>query len=327
MAGDRGDKTDLITGGAGYVGSMLARDLLHRGYDVTVADTLMFGGESLLDLLSHPSFAFRRVDVSEAGEVEALLSRYRFDAVVHLASIVGDPACKARPELATRTIWDGSKNLFEASERHRVRRFLFASTCSNYGKMEAGGMLDESAPLRPVSLYAELKVRFEQYLLERSTPVDFTILRFATVYGLSLRPRFDLTINEFVRDALLKGELEVYGPEFWRPYCHVRDIAVAIGLVLGSDSRLVARKIFNVGSNEENYQKRTVAEEVARQVPVKLTYVEKDEDPRDYRVNFDRISSLGFNPKMRLAAGIAEIVTALQSGLITDPFAARYRNS
>ena len=116
--------------------------------------------------------------------------------------------------------------------------------------------MDEEAPLRPVSLYAELKVKFERYLLERSTPVDFTMLRFATVYGLSLRPRFDLTVNEFARDALLKGELEIYGPQFWRPYCHVSDIARAIVLVLETPSELVAGKTFNVGSNDENYQKR-----------------------------------------------------------------------
>ena len=103
-------------------------------------------------------------------------------------------------------------------------------------------MLDEEAPLRPVSLYAELKVKFEQYLLERSTPVDFTILRFATVYGLSLRPRFDLTINEFVRDALLKGELEIYGPQFWRPYCHVRDIAAPSSWCSRSDARAGGRQ-------------------------------------------------------------------------------------
>jgi len=208
-----------------------------------------------------------------------------------------------------------------------VQRFVFASTCSNYGKMESDDALDEDAPLRPVSLYAELKVRFERYLLERSTPVDFTLLRFATVYGLSLRPRFDLTINEFARDALLKGELEIYGPQFWRPYCHVSDIARAVVHVLGSDREKVARQTFNVGCNEENYQKGTIAEEVGRQIPTKITLVERDEDPRDYRVDFDRIAALGFEPRMRLGDGIREIAHAVGTGLIADPYAARYRNS
>ena len=327
MSEERVTKTVLVTGGAGYVGSMLTRDLLASDYEVVVADKLLFGGESLVDLLSHPSFTFSKTDITDPTELAELFAHRHFDAVVHLASIVGDPACRAQPEMAARTIWEGSKNLFELCERHDVQRFIFASTCSNYGKMESGAMLDEDDPLRPVSLYAELKVRFEQYLMERSTRVGFTILRFATVYGLSLRPRFDLTINEFARDALLKGKLEIYGPQFWRPYCHVRDIARAVMLVLEADREYVADRTFNVGSNDENYQKRMIAEEVGRQIPVKLIYVEKDEDPRDYRVNFDRIAALGFTPRLRLPDGIREIEEAIRNGLITNPYAARYGNS
>ena len=320
-------ETVLVTGGAGYIGSIVTRELLSRGCQVVAADALLFGGESLLDLLSHPAFTFSKTDITDAGQVADLFARHRFDAVVHLASIVGDPACKAQPELAERTIWEGSRNLFELCESHGVGRFIFASTCSNYGKMETQEMLDEEAPLRPVSLYAELKVKFERYLLERSTPVDFTILRFATVYGLSLRPRFDLTINEFVRDALLKGELEIFGPQFWRPYCHVSDVARAVVLVFETPADLVSGKTFNVGSNEENYQKQTIADEVGKQIPVKVTTVERAEDPRDYRVNFDRIKTLGFEPRMRLPDAIEEIAGAVRDGLIADPYAARYRNS
>ena len=320
-------QTVLVTGGAGYIGSIVTRDLLSRGYRVVTADALLFGGEALLDLLSHPAFTFSKTDITDAGQLERLFARHQFDAVVHLASIVGDPACKAQPELAERTIWEGSRNLFELSESRGVGRFIFASTCSNYGKMETQEMLDEEAPLRPVSLYAELKVKFERYLLERSTPVDFTILRFATVYGLSLRPRFDLTINEFVRDALLKGELEIFGPQFWRPYCHVSDVARAVVLVLETPADLVSAKTFNVGANDENYQKQMIADEVGKQIPVKVTTVERADDPRDYRVNFDRVKTLGFEPRMRLADGIREIAGAVGDGLIADPYAARYRNS
>jgi nucleoside-diphosphate-sugar epimerase len=320
-------ETILITGGAGYIGSTLARELLSRGHTVVVADALLFGGEALLDLLSHPAFDFSKTDLTDAAQLRALFDGRCFDAVVHLASIVGDPACKAQPELAERTIWDGSRRLFELCEQTGVQRFVFASTCSNYGKMEGQSVLDEEAPLRPVSLYAQLKVRFERYLLDRDTQVDYTLLRFATVYGLSLRPRFDLTINEFARDAVLKGELEIYGPQFWRPYCHVSDVAKAVAHVLESDRGLVAGKTFNVGANDENYQKGTIAEEVGKQIPVKITTVERDEDPRDYRVSFDRIAALGFAPRLRLTDGIREIAQAVGDGLIADPYAQRYRNS
>jgi nucleoside-diphosphate-sugar epimerase len=317
----------LVTGGAGYIGSTLCRELLARGHRVVAADALLFGGEALLDLMSLSDFSFSKTDITDEAQVAELLGRGHYDAVVHLASIVGDPACKAQPELAERTIWDGSRRLFELCEGAGVKRFIFASTCSNYGKMEGRDMLDEDAPLRPVSLYAELKVRFERYLLEQDSSVDSTVLRFATVYGLALRPRFDLTINEFARDAVLKGELEIYGPQFWRPYCHVSDIAKAVAHVLGCDRDLVAGKTFNVGSNAENYQKGMIADEVARQVPVKISTVERDEDPRDYRVNFDRIAALGFVPRLRLADGIREIAQAVGDGLIADPYAQRYRNS
>ncbi len=320
-------QTVLVTGGAGYIGSLVTRELLSRGHQVVAADALLFGGESLLDLLANPAFRFSKTDITDAAQLEELVGRHSLDAVVHLASIVGDPACKAQPELAERTIWRGSRDLFELCEQAGVSRFVFASTCSNYGKMQGKDMLDEDADLRPVSLYAELKVRFEQYLLGRETPVDFTLLRFATVYGLSLRPRFDLTINEFARDALLKGQLEIYGPQFWRPYCHVSDIVRAVVMVLESPRENVSGLTFNVGSNDENYQKGTIADEVARQIPVSVTTVERDEDPRDYRVNFDRIAALGFSPRMRLADGIREIAGAVGDGLIADPYAARYRNS
>jgi nucleoside-diphosphate-sugar epimerase len=294
---------------------------------VVAADALLFGGEALLDLMSRPGFTFHKTDITDDAQLARLFEGRRFDAVVHLASIVGDPACKAQPELAERTIWEGSRRLFELCEQTGVERFIFASTCSNYGKMQGMDMLDEDAALRPVSLYAELKVRFERYLLERETQVDFTLLRFATVYGLSLRPRFDLTINEFARDALLKGELEIYGPQFWRPYCHVSDIARAVAYVLECDRDLVSGKTFNVGSDDENYQKRMIADEVAAQVPVAISTVERDEDPRDYRVSFDRIKALGFTPRLRLSDGIREIVQAVGDGLISDPYAQRYRNS
>lgn len=319
--------TVLVTGGAGYVGSMLVRDLLGDNYTVVVADSLLFGGESIVDLLSHPGFTFVKCDVAEPEQLEALFAAHDFDAVVHLAAIVGDPACKNQPEVAERIMWDGSTHLFELCEEHGVSQFLFASTCSNYGRMDGDTVVSEDSPLRPVSLYAELKVRFERYLLERDTTVRYTILRFATVYGLSQRPRFDLTVNEFTRDAVLTGTLDIYGQHFWRPYCHVRDVAQAVLLVLKSDEKRVCGLAFNVGANDENYQKSMIAEEIGRLVTVTVNYVDKQEDPRDYRVNFDRISDLGFQPRLRLPDGIQEVAGAIRDGMIRDPYSTQYRNS
>jgi nucleoside-diphosphate-sugar epimerase len=191
-------------------------------------------------------------------------------------------------------------------------------------------LVDESSPLRPVSLYAELKVNFERYLLSSDIREDFapTSLRFATVYGLSPRPRFDLTVNEFTKDATLGRELSIYGEQFWRPYCHVEDLARSCLLVLESDPAKVRQEVFGIGDTGENYQKRTLAEELRRLVPgVRITYVESREDPRDYRVDFSKVRDrLGFRITKTVPDGMSEIHRALKQGVITSPDAANYRN-
>ena len=155
----------LVTGGAGYIGSVLVRQLLSDGHDVHVIDVLRSGGESILDLLSTDRFTFSPVDVRDKASVRQVMTDK--DAVVHLAAIVGDPACGREPDLARSINLDASKQLYELAEQAGVSRFVFASTCSNYGKMEGETFLDEEAPLRPVSLYAKTKVAVEQHLLSR----------------------------------------------------------------------------------------------------------------------------------------------------------------
>lgn len=315
----------LVTGGAGYVGSRLLRVLLRQGYRVTCVDNLTWGGESILDLLEEPLFTLQPVDIRDHGAMRAILSSDRFFAVIHLAAIVGDPACKLEPELAHSINWDAACALIDCAAQSGVSRFIFASTCSNYGKMaDPDSYVDEDSPLAPVSLYAELKVRFEHYLLhemaadEAFTP---TALRFSTVYGPSPRMRFDLTVNEFTKDLTLGKPLQVYGGQFWRPYCHVVDFARAFCLVLEAAPPKVARQVFNVGDTAENYTKRMLVEEIAKVIPgSRIEFVHKEEDPRNFRVSFSRIQQqLGFRVSRRVPDGIREVHRIVRDRIIRNP--------
>ena len=159
-------KNILVTGGAGYVGSGLLRELLLKGYNVTCIDNLMFGGESLLSILHDKNFTFFNYDINDSKKIDEIFSKNNFDGVIHLAAIVGDPACKLYPELANKTNWSSSRRLLEKSKTSGVSKFIFASTCSNYGKMDdPEAYVDENSKLAPVSLYAELKVKFEKSML------------------------------------------------------------------------------------------------------------------------------------------------------------------
>ena len=195
---------------------------------------------------------------------------------------------------------------------------------------DADSFVTETSELNPVSLYAELKVKFEKYLLEekKDSAMCSTALRFSTVYGFSPRIRFDLTVNEFTRNAAVNGEQPIWGAQFWRPYCHVDDLARAVVLVIESPEEKVRANVFNVGSTEENYNKGMIIEEVCKVVPnVKVDYVELNEDPRDYRVNFDKIKNeLGYTITKTVPDGVKEIYTLLKTGIVTDSFAQKFRN-
>ena len=212
-----------------------------------VFDSLLHeDGRSLLGCFGDSRFEFVRGDVRDAAAVEGALDDV--GAIVHLAAIVGDPACSREPDEAREVNSLATSKLLEAAERRSVGRFVFASTCSNYGKLNGSSYATEEFELKPVSLYAETKVAAELEVLARNRPDFQTVcLRLATVYGASARMRFDLTVNEFTRDVELGRKLVVYGEQFWRPYVHVRDAALAIADVLEAEASLVAGEVFNVG--------------------------------------------------------------------------------
>jgi nucleoside-diphosphate-sugar epimerase len=322
-------KKVLVTGGAGYIGSVLVRILLNKGYYVRAVDSLKFGGEALYDVSQHPNFEFMKGDIRNDADIDKAIAG--MDYIAHLAAIVGDPACSKFSDEAKEVNDVASVSLFEKAEKAGIERFVFASTCSNYGKMaDPDSYVDENSELRPVSLYAELKVKFENYILNvrKDTRMCGTALRFSTVYGFSPRIRFDLTVNEFTRNVCLTGEQEIWGPQFNRPYCHVDDLARAVVITMEAPEEKVRAKVFNVGDTKENYSKRMLMEEIQKQLPeTKVIYVDKTDDPRDYRVNCDLIKNeLGFTITKKVPDGIREIAKLMKSGIITDAHSQKFRN-
>ena len=319
----------LVTGGAGYIGSTLVPLLLSAGHSVRVLDKLMHGGTPLLGVWSDPAFEFHHGDIRDRSVQKAALSG--IEAVVHLAAIVGDPACAREPELARSVNLDASLALIEESRHAGVKRFVFASTCSNYGKMkDATQLVDEDSELRPVSLYAETKVAVERELLANGQGDTWsaTPLRFATIFGTSPRMRFDLTVNEFTIEMMLKKRLVVFGEQFWRPYVHVRDAARAIKLVLDCPTQKVAGRVFNVGATDQNFQKQQLVEMIRSHVSDAIVeFVHKTEDPRDYRVSFSRIcTELGFRITRSVSEGIVEVAKLVTDSVINDFESRGYRN-
>jgi nucleoside-diphosphate-sugar epimerase len=319
----------LITGGAGYVGSALAPQLLAAGHQVRILDALLHGGQALLPVWTHPRFEFLRGDVRDPAVIERALDSVQ--AVVHLAAIVGDPACARQPDVARAVNLEASLDLLAASRRRGVSRFVFASTCSNYGRMkDVDAYVDESSELAPVSLYAETKVGVERAILAESGEDGFcaTLLRFATVYGVSPRMRFDLTVNEFTLEMVGRGRLVVFGEQFWRPYIHVVDAARAVETVLRAPASTVRGEVFNVGATRENYRKLDLVQLVRPHAPeAAVEFVKKNEDPRDYRVSFAKVKKrLDFVLTRTVPDGIAEVARLVRDGVLSDFDKPEYRN-
>jgi len=319
----------LVTGGAGYVGARLCSRLLANGTPVRVLDSLLHGQNEVAESLERAGAELLRGDVRDDAARQGALDDV--GAVVHLAAIVGDPACARDPATADAVNVAGTRALIEDMRTRRVDRLIFASTCSNYGRMANHDVLaTEESPLAPVSLYAEQKVAIESDLLaHRWDGIRATCLRFATVYGVAPRMRFDLTVNEFTRDLWTGRELDVYGQQFWRPYVHVDDAAAAIELLLADDGKGAGNSVYNVGSTTENYRKSDIVDVIQRHLPDgRVRYVAQVDDPRDYRVSFEKIGlQLGFSPANTVDDGVREVIAALEAGAFGDPYDPKLRNT
>ncbi len=317
----------LVIGGAGYVGSTLSRQLWEDGHDVTVLDLMAFGGESLMSLYGNPRFRIARGDIRDPAALDDIVAGH--DAVLLLAAIVGEPACNRDPETAVATNLGGARNVLAACRRAGVPRLVFASTCSNYGAADGGAAVTEEAPLQPISTYSETKVAFEgEVLAAAAEGFHPTVLRLSTAFGVSARMRFDLLVSDFTLAAKRDGKIVIFGEQFWRPFVHVRDIARACTLVAGADPALVSGEVFNVGGDSNNTRKIELGEMVQRQVAgTELELVQRDTDPRSYRVDFTKIRErLGFEPEWSIGDGIRELCEALDAGVWPDPGDARYKN-
>jgi nucleoside-diphosphate-sugar epimerase len=325
----------MVTGGAGYIGSMLVGELLQRDYQITVVDELLFGGESLLAYFPNPAFHFVKANV---WEPRAIRYAMREDwptpwAIIHLAAIAGFPACQAvGRQVAWRYNVEATERVYDQVGEIGVERFIYISTYSNYGLSPDGGPVKEDTSLTPQSLYAETKVASERFLLSQSSNTCAPLIfRLATVYGISPRTRFDMIVNQFVLEAYTKRELLIYQRGYSRSFVHIRDAVRGIISGLESPDEKIRGQVYNLGTDKGNYTKDQVVSQILKRLP-ETTVLYKDMtfggDMRDITVSFEKIQrELGFNAELDINDGVREVLNALRSGLIRDPYGQRYRNA
>lgn len=316
--------TVLVIGGAGYIGCSLVERLLMEGHRVRVLDNAVYGVEPIQNLLNHPNLDYVYGDCRNIQDVVKAL--HQVSSIVHLAAIVGDPACELDHRTTIEINYAATRMLIEVAKGSGVKRLLFASSCSVYG--ETDELMDENSAVQPVSLYGETKVSSERALIESAT-ADFhpVIMRFATVFGLSNRPRFDLVVNLLSAKAKQDGRITIFNGQQWRPFIHVRDLADAIILLLNAPLGVVGREIFNVGDNRLNHTLTDVAEVIRLVFPHARIEHRENSDRRNYRVDFTKIEKrVGFRCRHQLEDGVREIKAAFDAHEIGDYRDIRFSN-
>lgn len=324
----------LVTGGAGYLGALLTGELLRLNYRVTVVDDLLYGGEGLLGCMAHPDFHFEKGNVWEARTLLSAAPKGwgAPEAILHLAAIVGFPACQSvGRQVAWRYNVEATQRVFEQAERMGTQRLIFPSTYSVYAPTAEGELVTETSRINPQSLYTETKAAAERYLLgqaasARCAPVIF---RLADVYGMSPRPRFDMLINQFVLQAYTQRELLIYQRGYSRSYIHVRDAVRGLMLGITAPEARVRGQVFNLGSG--NHTKDDIVNLIRKRLPeIMVQYKDMTfgGDMRDLSVAYDKIKAeLGFEPQFSTDDGVREVLSALRLGLVKNWQEQRYRNA
>jgi nucleoside-diphosphate-sugar epimerase len=297
----------LITGGAGYIGSVLVPLLLEEGYEVVVIDNFLYNQTSLLDCCYNKNLTVVRGDARD----KSLVSQYlkKADFILPLACITGAPACDKDPTAAKTVNLDAIKMLLQI--RSKDQKIIFPTTNSGYGIGKNGIYCDESTPLKPISLYGKLKVEAEKYILDSGNSIT---LRLATCFGISPRMRLDLLVNDFVYRAVNDKFIILFQPHFKRNYIHVRDVARAFVHCLNNFDKM-KNEPYNVGLSDANLSKLELCQEIKKQIPdfVFLTSeIGEDPDKRNYIVSNDKIEKTGFKPKYSLQEGITELIKGYQ---------------
>lgn len=295
----------LVTGAAGYIGSVLVPELLKKGHEVIAIDNFMYNQTSLLDCCFHEKLTIIRGDARD----KELISKHlkNVDVILPLACLTGAPLCSKDPIAAKTTNLDAINMILEL--RSREQRIIFPTTNSGYGIGQKTKLCDENTPLNPISLYGRLKVEAEKAILDSGSCIT---LRLATVFGVSPRMRLDLLVNDFTYRAVYDRFIVLFEAHFKRNYIHIRDIARLFIHCLENFEDM-KNQPFNVGLSDCNISKRELCEEIKKQVPefhIVESEIGQDPDKRDYIVSNEKIESKGFKPKFSLQFGINELVKA-----------------
>lgn len=295
-------KKILITGGGGYIGSVLTKSLLEKKFDVTVLDNFRYDQDSLLDCCYEKNFKIIRGDVRDEKVLKESINNVDF--IIHLAALVGAPLCESNKNEATTTNLEAVKLLLKL--RKKEQKILYPCTNSGYGIGQKGKFCTEESPLKPISLYGKTKVEAERLILKSKNSISF---RLATVFGSSPRMRLDLLVNDFVYRSINDKTLVLFESHFKRNYIHIRDVTRAFLFGIENFEKM-KNNVYNVGLSDANLSKKELSEKIKKHIP-ELTIIEsdigKDPDKRDYIVSNEKIESLGFKPKFSLDFGITEL--------------------